>query len=229
MSASRLRAATPDATLPGWPGYARRCSSQSSRWLRSAWDSLRPRPPTSARRPAMQSASALPTNLAAAAKGPERGQVHDPDRRTTRLGRRSPRCGSARRACSPSARCPTRRRASASTPRASSPASTTNCCGPIADKLGLKVNFVGTDFSGLLAQVASAPVRRRLVVDHHHRCAAPAPSASPTATTSATSRWWCPPGRRSPASTSSPPANASASCRAPCRRPTSSTPSAWTR
>ena len=50
-----------------------------------------------------------------------------------------------------------------------------------------------------------------------------APSASPTATTSATSRWSCRPGRRSPASTSSPPASASASCRAPSRRPTSST------
>jgi len=52
-------------------------------------------------------------------------------------------------------RCRTHRRASASTPRDSSPGSTTNCCARVADKLGLKINFVGTDFSGLLAQVAS--------------------------------------------------------------------------
>ena len=65
----------------------------------------------------------------------------------------------------------------------------------IAEKLGLRVNFVGTEFSGLLAQVASrrfdvgsssittTDARRRTV-------------GSPTATTSATSRWSFRPGRR---------------------------------
>ena len=96
----------------------------------------------------------------------------------------------------------------------------------IAEKLGLRVNFVGTEFSGLLAQVArdaSTSARRRSPPP----TPGGAPSDSPTATTSATSRWWCRPGRRSRASTSSPRASASASCRAPCRRPTSSTPCTW--
>ena len=48
-----------------------------------------------------------------------------------------------------------RRRASASTRRASSPGFDNELLRAIADKLGLKINFVGTEFSGLLAQVAA--------------------------------------------------------------------------
>jgi polar amino acid transport system substrate-binding protein len=98
----------------------------------------------------------------------------------------------------------------------------------IADRLGLNINFVGTEFSGLLAQVASrrfdvgsssittTDARRRTV-------------GSRTDTTSAISRWWCRPDLPSPASKSWPPASASASCRAPCRRRTSSTRCIWSR
>ena len=39
----------------------------------------------------------------------------------------------------------------------------------VAGKLGLKVEFVGTEFSALLAQVKNRQVRPRLLLDHHHR------------------------------------------------------------
>jgi polar amino acid transport system permease protein/polar amino acid transport system substrate-binding protein len=92
----------------------------------------------------------------------------------------------------------------------------------IADKLGLKVNFVGTEFSGLLAQVAS----RRFDVGSSSITTTDARRKTvgfTTGTTSATSLWWCLLARRSPGSTSWPKASASVSCRARCRRPTSST------
>jgi polar amino acid transport system substrate-binding protein len=75
----------------------------------------------------------------------------------------------------------------------------------MAEKIGLRVNFVGTEFSGLLAQVAS----RRFDV-----------GSSSITTTDA---------RRKTASTSSPRASGSASSRAPFRRPTSSTRCIWIR
>ena len=40
-------------------------------------------------------------------------------------------------------------------PPANSAASTTSCCLPSPKKLGLQIRFFATDFSGLLAQVAS--------------------------------------------------------------------------
>jgi hypothetical protein len=59
------------------------------------------------------------------------------------------------RARLPSARCRTRHRASASTPQASSRGFDNELLRAIADRLGLKINFVGTELSGLLAQVAA--------------------------------------------------------------------------
>ena len=88
--------------------------------------------------------------------------------------------------------------------RASSPASTTNCSRAIAEKLGLRVEFVGTEFAGLLAQVAG----KRFDVGSSSITTTDArrePSASPTATTSATSPWSCRRAARSRASASWPP------------------------
>ena len=98
----------------------------------------------------------------------------------------------------------------------------------VADKLGLRVQFVGTDFSGLLRRsrrVVSTSARRRSPPPMH----AGRRSGSPTATTSATSRSSSRLARRSPVSTSWRRANASAWFRAPCKRLTSSTPCTWTR
>ena len=104
--------------------------------------------------PGIDSASALPTNLSAAAKGPEEDKYTTPDveplTRST-----STRSAWAHPARSPSARSRTRRRASASTPQGQFTGFDNELLRAVADKLGLQVNFVGTDFSGLLAQVAS--------------------------------------------------------------------------
>ena len=74
-----------------------------------------------------------------------------------------------------------------------------------------------------------AAIRRRLVVDHHHRRAAPDRGVHQRLRL----RLLLPGGAAGltdqRASRSSPPGNASAWSRAPCRRPTSSTPWAWTR
>jgi polar amino acid transport system permease protein/polar amino acid transport system substrate-binding protein len=104
--------------------------------------------------PGVQSASALPTNLAAAAKGPAEDRYTTPtveslsavDLGTLRLG--------------------TPGVLTVGTLSDAPPSICVNANGQftgfdnellraVADKIGLKVNFVGTDFSGLLAQVAS--------------------------------------------------------------------------
>ena len=98
----------------------------------------------------------------------------------------------------------------------------------IADKLGLKVNFVGTDFSGLLAQVAS----RRFDVGSSSITTTDARRQTVGFTNGYDFGYFSlvvPPGSPITASTSSPPGSASAWCRAPCRRPTSSTPCTWIR
>lgn len=104
--------------------------------------------------PGEQSASALPTNLAAAAKGPESDRYTTPTVEpldsvdTAALGLGTPGV------------------LTVGTLSDAPPSICINSAGQftgfdnellraIADKLGLRVNFVGTDFSGLLAQVAS--------------------------------------------------------------------------
>ena len=104
--------------------------------------------------PGVQSASALPTNLASAAKGPDEDKYTTPGVQplgsvnldTLSLG--------------------TPGVLTVGTLSDAPPSICINAAGQftgfdnellraIADKLGLKVNFVGTDFSGLLAQVAA--------------------------------------------------------------------------
>lgn len=104
--------------------------------------------------PGEQSASALPTNLAAAAKGPESDRYTTPTVEpldtvdVAALGLGTPGV------------------LTVGTLSDAPPSICINSAGQftgfdnellraIADKLGLRVNFVGTDFSGLLAQVAS--------------------------------------------------------------------------
>ena len=104
--------------------------------------------------PGIQSASALPTNLAAAAKGPAEDKYTTPGVRPLQdidvnaLGLSSP--GTL----------------TVGTLSDAPPSICINSSGQftgfdnellraVADKLGLKINFVGTEFSGLLAQVAS--------------------------------------------------------------------------
>ena len=104
--------------------------------------------------PGVDSASALPTNLAAAAKGPEQDKYTTPNVvpldsiDISKLGLGTP--GTL----------------TVGTLSDAPPSICINAAGQftgfdnellkaIAGKLGLKVNFVGTDFSGLLAQVAS--------------------------------------------------------------------------
>lgn len=177
--------------------------------------------------PGIDSASALPTNLAAAAQGPEQ------DRYTTATTAPLDSIDVAALGLG------TAGTLTVGTLSDAPPSICINAAGQftgfdnevlraIAEKLGLRVNFVGTDFSGLLAQVAS---RRFDVGSSSITTTEPrgAPSASPTAMTSATSRWWCPAVRRSPASPNSGRASASAWCRAPSRSPTWWTPSGWTR
>ena len=100
-------------------------------------------------------ASALPTNLAAAAKGPDEDKYTTPTVEplsSVDVGSARPRHpGRADR------RHPVGRTAEHlhQLDRASSPASTTSCCARSPTSSACKVNFVGTDFSGLLAQVAS--------------------------------------------------------------------------
>ena len=88
----------------------------------------------------------------------------------------------------------------------------------VAGKLGLKVEFVGTDFSALLAQVKNKKFdvgSSSITITEARKKTV----ASPTATTSATSASTCPPAPTSRASTSSR-ASASPSCRARCRTTT---------
>jgi polar amino acid transport system substrate-binding protein len=104
--------------------------------------------------PGVQSASALPTNLAAAAKGPDEDKYTTPgvapldSVKLAALGLGTPGV------------------LTVGTLSDAPPSICINAAGQftgfdnellraIADKLGLRVNFVGTDFSGLLAQVAS--------------------------------------------------------------------------
>jgi len=104
--------------------------------------------------PGEQSASALPTNLAAAAKGPEQDKYSTPGVQPLdsvnvgALGLGTPGV------------------LTVGTLSDAPPSICINAAGEftgfdnellraIADKLGLKINFVGTDFSGLLAQVAA--------------------------------------------------------------------------
>jgi polar amino acid transport system substrate-binding protein len=104
--------------------------------------------------PGTQSASALPTNLAAAAKGPD-----DDDYTTLNVQPLTSVDVGKLRLGTPGV-------LTAGTLSDAPPSICINAKGQftgfdnellraIADKLGLKVNFVGTDFSGLLAQVAS--------------------------------------------------------------------------
>ena len=170
-----------------------------------------------------QSASALPTNLAAAAKGPSADKYTTPtvepldsvDLAALRLG--------------------TPGVLTVGTLSDAPPSICINAAGQftgfdnellraIADKLGLKVNFVGTDFSGLLAQVASrrfdvgsssittTDARRQTVGFTNGYDFGYFSLVVPTRLADHRLRQ----ARRR--------ASASASCRAPCRRPTSSTP-----
>ena len=176
--------------------------------------------------PGVDSASAVPTNLASAAKGPGEDKYTTATVAPLRTGQRRRagpwHPGRADR------RHPVRRTAEHLHQLAgsNSPGSTTSCCGP-------------SPKSWACESISSAPSSPACSPRWHHDASTSArrrspppmpdgaPSASPTATTSATSRSWCRPDRRSPDSTSSPPASASASCRAPCRRRTSSTPCIW--
>ena len=155
----------------------------------------RPRLPTStsARRRASTAPAPLPTNLAAAAAGPRRGQVHDTDGRAARhRQRRRARSGHTRRADRRHAvgraaehlhrlRGPVhrlRQRAAARDRRQARPAEST---------------------SSAPSSPACSPRWRRAASTSARRRSPPPtpgarPSASPTATTSATSRWWCRPG-----------------------------------
>ena len=114
----------------------------------------RRRAPTSAHRPASRVASALPTNLAAAAKGP------DEDKYTTATI--EPLTAVNRDALG----LITPGTLTVGTLSDAPPSICIDSKGQftgfdnellraIADKLGLKINFVGTEFSGLLAQVAA--------------------------------------------------------------------------
>ena len=104
--------------------------------------------------PGVESASALPTNLASAAKGPEADR-YTTARRRAAAGRTSTPCGLG-----------TPGVLTVGTLSDAPPSICIDAKGQftgfdnellraIAAKLGLKVNFVGTEFSGLLAQVAS--------------------------------------------------------------------------
>ena len=79
---------------------------------------------------------------------------------------------SARQACSPSARCRTRRRASASTRKGQFTGFDNELLRAVADKLGLRDQLRRHRLLRPARTGGVASLRRRLVVDHHHRCAA---------------------------------------------------------
>ncbi|HYO04446.1 MAG TPA: ABC transporter substrate-binding protein/permease [Mycobacterium sp.] len=103
--------------------------------------------------PGVESASALPTNLASAAKGPDADKYTTPnveplpvDVNALRLGTPGVLTVGTLSDAPPSICIDTQGQFTGFD---------NELLRAVADKLGLKVNFVGTDFSGLLAQVAS--------------------------------------------------------------------------
>jgi polar amino acid transport system substrate-binding protein len=114
-------------------------------------------PPASADQcapPGVQSASALPTNLSAAAKGPEEDKYTTPnvvplgsiDKAALGLGTPGTLTVGTLSDAPPSICIDSKGQFTGFD---------NELLRAVADKLGLKINFVGTDFSGLLAQVAS--------------------------------------------------------------------------
>ena len=98
----------------------------------------------------------------------------------------------------------------------------------VAAKLGLRVQFVGTDFSGLLAQVAS----RRFDVGSSSITTTDARRKTVGFTNGYDFGYFSlvvPPGSPITGFDRLGRVSASGSCRAPCRRPTSSTPCTWSR